>query len=228
MNFKNELVLSLVQPYLTNTVDHVNSQLVSKYLNKTGSEDLTRPLPPLGASLQNSRNKKDVARLEKHSCKLGAKQIYLESELPQIHKELMKLENFDVLGVNSDTEYLQENNFSCEVECGIYIPVMYPRQSKPIWSMIYAGKKHSVEDAKTFAKDLQKLKIYGIFHGGLSDVIVKSSQMLIESPEMKNHPRYQQFLSEAKSPRPFSWRDTTPYYRWDDMHSNKKQRVTYG
>jgi len=227
-DFKNELVLSFVQPYLTNTVDHVNSQLVSKYLNKTGSEDPTRSLPPLGVSLEKSRNKKDRVRLENYSCQLGAKQIYLERELPQIHEELMKLDHFDILGVNTSTEYLQETRFNAVVECGVYIPVLYPRQRKPIWSMIYAGKKHSEEDAKTFVKDLKKLKIYGIFHGGLSDVIVRSSQVLIQRPEIKDHPNYQQFLSEAKSPRPFDWRNTTQYYRWLDIHSNKKLRVTYG
>ena len=193
-DFKNELVLSFVQPYLTNTVDNVNSQLVSKYLYKTGSENPTRPLPPLGVSLQNSRKKKDIARLEKYSCKLGAKQVYLEIELPQIHKELMKLENFDILGINVSTEYLKENSFNCAVECGVYIPVMYPRQRQPIWSMIYAGKKHSVEDAKNFVKDLEKLKIYGIFHGGISDLIIETSQRLIQDPDMKDHPRYNQFV----------------------------------
>ena len=228
MDFKNDLVLSLVQPYLTSVADHVNSQLVSKYLNKTGREDPNRPLAPLGASLQNARKKKDIVRLEKYIHKLGAKQVYLESELPQIHEELMKLEHFDILGVNSSTEYLQENSFSAVVECGVYIPVLYPRQRKPIWSMIYAAKKHSVEDATKFVEDLEKHKIHGIFHGGLSDVIVKSSQMLIEHPDIKDHPRYQQFLSESKSPRPFTWRDTTQYYRWDDIHANKKQRVTHG
>jgi len=228
MEFKNELVLSLVQPYLTNVSDHVRSQLVSKYLNETGREDPTRPLPPLGASLHKARKKKDQERMEKYSDKLGVKQVYMEKELPQIHEALSKLKNFDVLGVNSSTEYLQNHTFSCGVECGVYIPVLYPRQKKPIWSLIYAGKKHTFEDAKVFKEDLEKLKIYGKFHGGLTDIVIRSSQMLIQRPEIKDNPQYMLFLSEANSPCPFSWRNTTAYYRWDDIHSNKKQRVTYG
>ena len=228
MDFKNEFVLSLVQPYLTNIADHVNSQLVSKYLNKTGIEDPKRPLPPLGAYLQNSRKRKEQKRLENYSFKLGAKQVYLESELPQIHEELMKFKNFDILGINSSTEYLQEGSFSASVECGVYIPVLYPRQRKPIWSMIYAGLKHTFEDAEVFVKDLEKIKIHGVFHGGIPDIVVKSSQALLQHPDITEHPRYNQIDSEARSPTPFTWRDTTQYYRWDDLHSNKKQRVTHG
>jgi len=226
--FQNELVLSLVQPYLTTAVDHVNSQLVSKYLFKTGSENPTRPVPPFGHLIKQSREKKDSVRLAKHCSKLGVKEVYLESELPKIHEELMKLSSCDILDVNSSIEKLKEDSFNCEVECGVYIPVIYPRQNKPIWSMIYAGKNHSLKDAKVFVKSLEKMKLYGAFHGGLQDIIVESAKSLIQKPDIEYHPQYQQFLSDARSPRPFVWQHTTLTYRWEDLHSNKKPRVTYG
>ena len=228
MSFKNELVLSLVQPHLTNKADHVNSQLASKYLNKTGSENPNRPLPPLGVSLQRSRNKKDRVRLEKYSSKFDLKQIYLESELQKIHVEIMKFENYDILDINSSVDYLKEGTFNCGVECGVFIPVMYPRQREPVWSMIYAGKKHTLEDAKVFIKDLEKLKIYGKFHGGLNDINIESTKLILQSPDIKDHPNYKKFVTEVNSPRPFDFLSTTQYFRWCDLHSNKKHRVTYG
>ena len=227
-SFRNELVLSLVQPYLKNPFDHLSSQRVSKYLHKTGSKDPNRPLPPLGWTLKNQRKKKDKFRLEKHCANIGAKEVYLESEIPIIHDALMKLGMYDILDVNVNIDYLKENQFFHQVECGVYIPVMYPRQTRPVWSMIFSGKKHKdIKDAKQFLKSIEFLKIYGVFHGGLSDVIIKTSKSLLQRDDIKDHPRYKQFLSEANSPCPFSCFYTTASYRWEDLHSTKK-RVTFG
>jgi len=235
MEFKNELVLSFVQSYLNNAVDHINSQLTSKYLYSTGSKDLNRPLPPLGLTIKKSRKKKDIIRLEKHCAKLKVKEVYLESELPAIHSELVKLEAYDILNVNFSMEYLKNTNLfdvndydNSNIESGVYIPVMYPRQVKPVWSMIYAAKKHSVNQAKKFVEDLKRLKIHGIFHGGLSFLIIETSKLIIQQPRNKSDSRYTQWLTEANSPYPFDWWYTTSHYRWTDMLSNRKPRVTHG
>lgn len=221
MTFSNELVLSFVQPFLKVSTDHANSQLVSKYLNKTGSENPLRPKSPFGYKLALKRKRKDKKRLMKHASKLEIKQIYLEEELPKIHEELLKLRCCDVMN-----EYVEGS--SVEVKCGIYIPVMYPNQRKPIWSLIYAAKKHSVEEANYFLKELERLRIYGVFHGGLDDEVVESSKALIKRPGIKNHPNYTRFLSESKSPCPFQWYTSTLYYRWIDASSNKMRVITYG
>ena len=115
-----ELVLSLVQPYLTNVKDHINSQLVSKYLCKTGHEDPGRPLAPIGIQIVQDRTKKDNILLATHASNIGAKQVYHESELHKIHTAL---KNCDALGYNLSTDYLEENEFKCSVECGVYIPL---------------------------------------------------------------------------------------------------------
>ena len=227
-----ELVLSLAQSYLTDPVDHVNSQLVSKYLHKTGREDPTRHLPPLGWTIENSRKKRDKTRLQKHASELGAKQVYLESELPQIHEELMKTTVSDILGVNMSIENLKENQFTCKVTQGVYIPVMYPRQKKPIWSMIFSGVNHTVDEMKGLVNALLKMKIHGLYHSGISEAIIQTAQTLISDkerfPDIEDHPNYARFVIEAASAFPFDWYYTTLHFRWSDLHSNGKSVITHG
>ena len=127
INYRNEFVVSLVQSYLGEK-DYVNSQLVSKFLNKVGKENLKKPLAPFGWSLAHKRTKKDKIRIEKQKLSHNLKQVYTVTELEAIHEKIKKLKVFDILDVNSSIEYLQNNIFVNELKAGFYIPVLYKGQ----------------------------------------------------------------------------------------------------
>ena len=70
MDSNNELVLSIVQPYME-ALDHIRSRIVSRYLLKTGNEDPDRPtLQPI--ELSQEYIKKDKVRLNRQSQKKRA------------------------------------------------------------------------------------------------------------------------------------------------------------
>ena len=244
--FKNELVLYLVQPYLKCPVDHVNSKLVSKYLLKTGNNDPDRPKPSTGQFIEYSRKKKDQLRLELHASKLGLKQVYTVNELARIHEEVKKQPNYDILDVNVSIEYLKTNTFHNSVDAGWYIPVMYKRQKLPLYSLIFAEKNHTAEEASEFVNALEKLRIHALYHNGKSDEEYEMAQLTVDRGNPEDTPpvlqdieaavrflyqvrRYREAVKlMAENKRPFSWRYCTTMKRWDDLHSDKHALITIG
>lgn len=226
-----ELVLTLVQPFLRNA-DHVNSRLVSKWLYKTGMEDPDRPLPPLGWTVQKSRKKADSVRLAKHATKLGVKQVYTVGELPQIHEALVQNGLYNILGVNVSTDYLQEQSFTCSVQAGFYVPVMYKRQRHPFYSLIFAIKDRTPTEVTAFGQILKDLRINAVFHAGVPDFIYDYAQTLAENHDPEDeHPDYRIVMERAKLPRPFTWHSCTTYRRFmekNPFHPASEKIFTIG
>jgi hypothetical protein len=227
-NYKHEFVLSLAQPYLQSKKDYVNSQLVSKFLNKVGTENPFKPVAPFGWSLVNKRKKKDYDRIEKHKAKHNLNQVYMVTELEAIHEKIKKLDVFDILDVNSSIDYLNNNSFINELKAGFYLPVLYKGQRKPLYSMVFELHKHSIQEMQQFKKNLKKLQIDVVFHPAVNDYIYDYALSL---QNQTDHPDYVHTTQFRKLPRPFRWLDTTNYYRWYDIHERlvgKKALITIG
>jgi hypothetical protein len=212
----NELVLSLVQPYLQDPQDYANSQLVSKWLHKTGTENPLRPLAPLGWRLEAVRKPADRKRLLKHATKHAVQSVYLASELPEIHSQLIELGMYSIIGENVRAPS-GEDSFTCEVEPGFYLPVMYKRQNRPIYSLILALDGKSPAYLKKYRRALAKLQIQAVFHPGIPLHTETYARHIVERHDPnREHPDYKWAMIIAKMPDPFSWRYTTFHKRFEE------------
>ena len=236
-SFTKQFVLSLAQPYLTNQTDHVNSMLISKYLLKTGLEDPNRPMPSIGQSIKCNRKKKEDIRLKNIASNSGLKQVYTVCELSLIHQEITKLPNYDILGINSSIEYLASNRFICHVERGLYLPVMYKWQRKPLYSMIFLSKNHTDEEVSEFEKSLEKMNIYAVYHCGKAEIDYDMAQMIIARGNPEDTPgqnmydvkRYKDSVALMANPEyPFCNFYCTTAKRWSDVNCNRPQLITIG
>ena len=138
--------------------------MVSKFLLKCGNENLNSPIPPVGWTLEHSRKKVDSKRLKLHSIKNNLKNVYLESELPNLHAVITSLPNFDIHNVNMFIDFTNYDPFICDVEKGWYLPVMYKRQKQPFFSMIFKSDNHTKEEEEQFVKYLRDQSIQAVFY----------------------------------------------------------------
>ena len=150
MSFTNEFVLSLVQSYIHDPADFAHSQQLTKYLYNTSITNPNKKKPPTRFTIEFKRTKKDRNRLVKHSQKNSLKSVYTHDELPILFETITTFPVFDILGINADTDYLDKNSYMCTVKQGWYIPVMYKRQNRPFYSMIFSNKNHTKEEETNF------------------------------------------------------------------------------
>ena len=225
MSFTTEFVLSLVQSYIHDPADFANSQQISKYLYNTGITNPNRKKAPIGFTIEYKRSKKDINRLLKHSDKHFLRNVYTQDELSVLFETITSFPVFDILGINADTDYLEDNSYICTVKQGWYIPVIYKRQNRPFYSMIFSNTNHTKEEETNFLKLLHNSKIYAVYHSGKTNEDSTHIQYLLDN--------YHNELSEEEivafkdfiKPPPFICNYTTHYKRWCDHHSEKQNII---
>jgi hypothetical protein len=180
-------------------------------------------LPPLGWTLEKSRKKRDTTRLAKHATKHEVKQVYTVGELPQIHEALIKRGLYSILGVNVSTAYVDSRSMDDHVEAGFYVPVMYKRQLKPFYSLVFATKNQAPSDIDAFRQLLDNMRLHAVFHAGVSNFIYDYAETLASHHNPDNeHPDYRHVMELSKLPRPFRCWSSTTFQRWSESRAADK------